>query len=103
MLIIYEFLVRNVGIIGGKFFERIRVIKLGLFVDNFDFYIFVDFQIGVLIQIFKYRFRIIDVDEYVLKYLEFYVRVYFIVIINFIREKYGRLYTIIEELLVNVL
>lgn len=43
MLIIYEFLVRNVGIIGGKFFERIYVIKLGLFVDNFEFYILVDF------------------------------------------------------------
>lgn len=72
MMIIYEFFVRNLGIVGGKFLERIRVVKFSFVFDQFIFYGFQDFYIGVVVDIFKYRFVIISVDEYVLKYMEEY-------------------------------
>lgn len=93
---------RNAGIIGGKFLERTHATKPGSSVDNPEFYTPADFQIGALIQIFKHRFRIIDADEYVLKYLESHAQVYPITTINSIREKHGRPPTTTEELLASV-
>lgn len=70
MISIFEFFVCNFGIIGGKYFGRIKVVKLYFIVDNFIYYGFSDFFIGVVIEVFGYWFIIFDIDEYVLKYME---------------------------------
>lgn len=55
MISIFEFFVRNFGIIGGKYFGRIKVIKLYSSVENSVYYSFSDFFIGVVIEgRFKY-------------------------------------------------
>ena len=70
MVTIYEPPVRNSGIIGGKFLERTRVAKPCTTMEKPQFYGPQDFAIGAVIEIFKHRFRIINADHYVLKFLE---------------------------------
>ncbi|XP_023598428.1 EF-hand domain-containing protein 1 isoform X2 [Trichechus manatus latirostris] len=70
MISIFEPPVRNSGIIGGKYLGRTRVVKPNSFVDNPVYYGPGDFFIGAVIDVFGHRFVILDVDEYVLKYME---------------------------------
>ncbi|XP_003404484.1 EF-hand domain-containing protein 1 isoform X1 [Loxodonta africana] len=70
MISIFEPPVRNSGIIGGKYLGRTRVVKPNSLVDNPDYYGPGDFFIGAVIDVFGHRFVILDVDEYVLKYME---------------------------------
>lgn len=102
MLTIYEPPVRNAGIIGGKFLERTRATKPGSSVDNPSFYTPADFSIGSVIQIFKHRFRIVNADEYVLKYLESHAQSYPIDTINSIRDIHGKPPTTTEDLIASV-
>ena len=90
MVTVYEKAQRNSGIMGGKFLERTRVCKPGSQIDSPDFYTPADFSIGAVIEIFKHRFRITDVDEYVLKYLESFPGKFPLDTINSIRKKLGR-------------
>ena len=90
MVTVYEKAQRNSGIIGGKFLERTRVCKPGSLVDSPDFYTPADFSIGAVIEIYKHRFKITDVDEYVLKYLESFPRKFPADTINSIRKKLGK-------------
>ena len=102
MLTIYEPPVRNSGMIGGKFLERTQATKPGSSVDNPIFYTPADFSIGAVIHIFKHRYKIIDADEYVMKYLESHAKQYPIGTINSIRGKHGLPPTTTEELLESV-
>jgi len=77
MITVYEKAQRNSGIIGGKFLERTRDTPA-------------DFRIGAVIEIFKHRFRITDVDEYVLKYLESFPGKFPMDTINSYRQKLGK-------------
>ena len=70
MITIYEPPVRNSGIIGGKFLERTRVAKPCTAMEAPQFYGPQDFAIGAVIEVFSHRFRIINADHYVLKFLE---------------------------------
>ncbi|XP_007934335.1 EF-hand domain-containing protein 1 [Orycteropus afer afer] len=70
MISIFEPPVRNSGIIGGKYLGRTRVVKPNSSVDHPDYYGPGDFFIGAVIDVFGHRFVILDVDEYVLKYME---------------------------------
>ena len=90
MITVYEKAQRNSGIIGGKFLERTRVCKPGSQIDSPDFYTPADFRIGAVIEIFKHRFRITDVDEYVLKYLESFPGKFPLDTINSYRQKLGK-------------
>jgi len=90
MVTVYEKAQRNSGIIGGKFLERTRVCKPGSLVDSPDFYTPADFSIGAVIEIYKHRFKITDVDEYVLKYLESFPGKFPADTINSIRKKLGK-------------
>jgi len=90
MITVYEKAQRNSGIIGGKFLERTRVCKPGSQIDSPDFYTPADFRIGAVIEIFKHRFRITDVDEYVLKYLESFPGKFPMDTINSYRQKLGK-------------
>ena len=90
MINVYEKAQRNSGIIGGKFLERTRVCKPGSQIDSPEFYTPADFSIGAVIEIFKHRFKITDVDEYVLKYLESFPGKFPLDTINSIRKKLGK-------------
>ncbi|KAM9233624.1 EF-hand domain-containing protein 1 [Dugong dugon] len=70
MISIFEPPVRNSGIIGGKYLGRTRVVKPNSLVDNPVYYGPGDFFIGAVIDVFGHRFVILEVDEYVLKYME---------------------------------
>ncbi|XP_077018175.1 EF-hand domain-containing protein 1 isoform X1 [Tamandua tetradactyla] len=70
MISIFEPPVRNSGIIGGKYLGRTKVVKPFSLVDNPSYYGPGDFFIGAVIEVFGHRFVILDVDEYVLKYME---------------------------------
>lgn len=70
MITVYEPPVRNSGIIGGKFLERTRVAKPDSAPHQPQFYGPQDFYIGAVIEIFKHRFRIVNADHYVLKFME---------------------------------
>ena len=97
MVTVYEKAQRNSGIIGGKFLERTRVCKPGSLVDSPDFYTPADFSIGAVVEIFKHRFKITDVDEYVLKYLESFPGKFPAATIDSIRAKLGKTTTPVEE------
>ena len=60
---------RNSGIRGGRFLEFTKVPKPGSSTDNPDYYGPQDFAFGAVIEIFKHKFIINDVDEYTLKYM----------------------------------
>nr|XP_027794026.1 EF-hand domain-containing protein 1 [Marmota flaviventris] len=70
MISIFEPPVRNSGIIGGKYLGRTRVIKPFSEAENPIYYGPSDFFIGAVIDVFGHRFIILDIDEYVLKYME---------------------------------
>ncbi|XP_004696414.1 EF-hand domain-containing protein 1 isoform X1 [Echinops telfairi] len=70
MISIFEPPVRNSGIIGGKYLGRTRIFKPNSLLDNPVYYGPGDFFIGAVIDVFGHRFVILDVDEYVLKYME---------------------------------
>ncbi|XP_075056583.1 EF-hand domain-containing protein 1 isoform X2 [Mixophyes fleayi] len=70
MISIFEPQIRNSGIIGGKFLERIKVLKPGSTIDNPVYYGPADFTIGAVVEVFRYRFTITDADEYVLNYMK---------------------------------
>ncbi|XP_063771180.1 EF-hand domain-containing protein 1 [Pseudophryne corroboree] len=70
MISIFEPQVRNSGIIGGKFLERIKVLKPGSTIDNPSYYGPADFSIGAMVEVFRYRFIITDADRYVLNYIK---------------------------------
>jgi len=67
---IYEPHQRNAGIIEGKFLEYSQVRKPGTSIDNPEYYTPADFAIGATIEVFSRKFKIVDCDLYVLKYLE---------------------------------
>ncbi|KAI1897224.1 hypothetical protein AGOR_G00081040 [Albula goreensis] len=70
MMSIFETNMRNSGIIGGKFLEKTRVHKPGSTPENPQYYSPADFAIGSTVEVFKWRFVLIDADLFVLKYLE---------------------------------
>ena len=55
---------------GGRFLERTRPAKPESTPENPVFYGPQDFKIGAIVKIFGNRFRILDADEYVLKFAE---------------------------------
>uniref|UniRef100_G1KDM5 EF-hand domain containing 1 n=1 Tax=Anolis carolinensis TaxID=28377 RepID=G1KDM5_ANOCA len=70
MISIYEPPVRNSGIIGGKFLGKTRVPKPGSSTENPVYYEPSDFTVGAMVEVFSHRFIIVDVDEYVMNYIE---------------------------------
>ncbi|KAM5286799.1 EF-hand domain-containing protein 1 isoform 1-T1 [Hipposideros larvatus] len=70
MISIFEPPVRNSGIIGGKYLGRTKVVKPHSSVENPIYYSPSDFFIGAVIEVFGHRFIILDMDDYVLKYME---------------------------------
>ncbi|XP_073938061.1 EF-hand domain-containing protein 1 isoform X3 [Castor canadensis] len=70
MISIFEPPVRNSGIIGGKYLGRTKVVKPLSTADNPVYYGPDDFFIGAVIDVFGHRFTILDIDEYVVKYME---------------------------------
>jgi hypothetical protein len=57
---------QNSGIIGGKFLERSQMINPSTG-ENFTSF---EFQVGEVLELNKYKFRILDCDEFTRKYLE---------------------------------
>ena len=84
-------ILRNAGILGGKFLERTRVAKPGSSTDKPEFYRPQDFAIGARIEVFKHKFIITDVDEYVLKYMEAHAEEFPVETLNSLRRKHGKL------------
>uniref|UniRef100_A0A8D2BB64 EF-hand domain-containing protein 1 n=1 Tax=Sciurus vulgaris TaxID=55149 RepID=A0A8D2BB64_SCIVU len=70
MISIFEPPVRNSGIIGGKYLGRTKVVKPYSVVENPIYYGPSDFFVGAIIDVFGHRFVILDIDEYVRKYME---------------------------------
>ncbi|XP_062974594.1 EF-hand domain-containing protein 1 isoform X2 [Elgaria multicarinata webbii] len=70
MISIYEPPVRNSGIIGGKYLGKTRVPKPGSSTDDPVYYQPADFTVGSMVEVFGHRFIIVDVDLYVLNYME---------------------------------
>ncbi|XP_060640731.2 EF-hand domain-containing protein 1 isoform X1 [Anolis sagrei] len=70
MISIYEPPVRNSGIIGGKYLGKTRVPKPGSSTENPVYYEPSDFVVGAMVEVFGHRFIIVDVDEYVMNYIE---------------------------------
>jgi len=70
MIYVYEPPIRNSGFKGGRFLERTRPAKPESTPENPVFYGPQDFKLGAIIKIFGQRFRILDADEYVLKFAE---------------------------------
>ena len=72
-LSVYEPLVRNSGIIGGKFIERGKILKgHGLDADTQRrvYYQPHDLYIGAAVSLNKHNFKLIDADEYAISYME---------------------------------
>ena len=84
-------MLRNAGILGGKFLERTRVAKPGSSPDKPEFYRPQDFAIGARIEVFKHKFIITDADEYVLKYMEAHTEEFPVETLNSLRKKHGKL------------
>jgi hypothetical protein len=57
---------QNSGIIGGKFLERCQILNP----ETGDNYSPFDFQVGLVVELNKYRFRLLDCDEFSRKYIE---------------------------------
>ncbi|XP_066451391.1 EF-hand domain-containing protein 1 [Eleutherodactylus coqui] len=66
---IFEPQIRNSGIIGGKFLERSKIPKPDSSIDNPSYYGPADLTIGAVVEVFRYRFIIMDADLYVLNYI----------------------------------
>ncbi|KAI6647114.1 hypothetical protein LOD99_8851 [Oopsacas minuta] len=72
-LSVYEPLVRNSGIIGGKFIERGKILKdAGLDVETQRrvYYEPQDLYIGAGVSLNRHNFILIDADEYAISYME---------------------------------
>ncbi|ESO02389.1 hypothetical protein HELRODRAFT_65269 [Helobdella robusta] len=69
---VYETEQPNSGFIGGTFLARSRIRKPSSSVDEPEFYGPNDFKIGSVIEIYSRKFRIIDADKYVLKFMTEY-------------------------------
>nr|XP_033805120.1 EF-hand domain-containing family member C2 [Geotrypetes seraphini] len=64
---------RNSGIIGGKFLERIRIVKPGQEVfksEMSEYYTAQDLFVGATVDFFGHIFHLVDADEYALIYME---------------------------------
>jgi len=71
MLSVYERIIRNSGVLGGKYLLPCRVVKPGCGTsDHPVYYSPADFAIGSVITLFKHRFEIVNCDEAVLTILE---------------------------------
>lgn len=57
---------QNSGIIGGKFLERSQMLNP----DSGENFLPFDFKLGAVVQLNKYRFRLLDCDEFTRKYIE---------------------------------
>ena len=72
-LSVYEPLVRNSGIIGGKFIERSKVLKeygLDSTTQRRVYYEPQDLYIGAAVSFNRHSFKLIDADEYAISYME---------------------------------
>ncbi len=58
------------GIMGGPFLERERVVRAGSSEINPVYVQAEDLYIGAKIQIHKHEFALFDADEYALRYME---------------------------------
>ncbi|KAF0292157.1 EF-hand domain-containing protein 1 [Amphibalanus amphitrite] len=67
---IYERVLRNSGVIGGKFLHRRRVDKPESTKEHPVYFTLRDFCIGATLQIYNHRFQIVNADQFVLKFLE---------------------------------
>ena len=84
-LSVYEPLVRNSGIIGGKFIERSKVLKesgLDSTTQRRVYYEPQDLYIGAAVSFNHHSFKLIDADEYAISYMEnrpgqLYWRIYY--------------------------
>lgn len=65
-IIVFEPPQRNSGILGGKFLERGRIKKP----DDISYHIAQDLYIGANVEFHKYKFILIDADEYAVEYME---------------------------------
>ncbi|KAI8619627.1 hypothetical protein BC830DRAFT_1160607 [Chytriomyces sp. MP71] len=73
---IYEPPQRNAGILGGKFMERTRVLKPGSSLTDTNgptYYDVPDLYVGATIEFFKHKFVILDADEFVFNYMEYFL------------------------------
>ena len=66
---IYERVLRNSGVIGGKFLQRRRVDKPESTKEHPVFFTLRDFCIGATLQIYNHRFQIVNADRFVLTFL----------------------------------
>ena len=67
---IYERVLRNSGVIGGKFLHRRLVDKPESTKEHPVFFTLRDFCIGATLQIYNHRFQIVGADRFVLTFLE---------------------------------
>lgn len=63
---VYEPIVRNCGIMGGKFLERGRVFKY----DLDEIYNYCDLYVGAVLHIHHRGFELLEADEYTYTYME---------------------------------
>lgn len=67
---IYERVLRNSGIIGGKFLHRMLADKPESTKDDPVYFTLRDFCVGATLQIYNHRFKIVNADRFVLTFLE---------------------------------
>lgn len=65
-ILVFEPLQRNSGILGGKFLERGRIKKP----DAVNYFAAQDLYIGANVEFHKFKFILIDADEYAVVYME---------------------------------
>ncbi|KAM7435985.1 EF-hand domain-containing member C2 [Porites harrisoni] len=65
-ILVFEPPQRNSGILGGKFLERGRIKKP----DGVNYFVAPDLYIGANVEFHKYKFVLIDADEYAVMYME---------------------------------
>ena len=66
-VLVYEPPLRNSGILGGKFMEKMRCKNPA---NNNEYYLASDFYIGATVTLQKHQFVILEADEYALKHME---------------------------------
>ncbi|XP_037068450.1 EF-hand domain-containing protein 1-like [Pollicipes pollicipes] len=67
---IYERVLRNSGVIGGKFLHRMMVEKPESTKEDPVYFTLRDFCIGTTLQVYNHRFKIVNADRFVLTFLE---------------------------------
>ena len=60
----------DAGVPGGKFLERGRVKKATVTSGRQDYYNAGDFYVGATVELNRYRFVLIEADEYAYNYME---------------------------------